>query len=325
MKTLRPLTAAILFAACAGEAPEPSAQVGETSGDAIAPEWCDALPRPGYASLERVPVESDWFEVWNVGDGVMAIYEPHQWQEIISYLILGTERALLFDTGMGITSISDIVRQLTGLPVTVLNSHTHLDHIGGNAEFESIVAMDTDYTRTRSTGLTNERVREEVSPEALCRPLPSGVTQDSYVTRPWTITEVARDGHELHLGDRDLVILHIPGHTPDAIALHEPESGYLWTGDSFYEGPIWLFAPETDIAAYAASVERLAALAPDLERVFPAHNTPVADPVRLIELRDAFAAVQDGTLQGTRGEGEMVRFEAGAFSLLLRARDVPGG
>ena len=295
----------------------PGAEVAN-SASAIMPEWCEDLPRPGYAQLTRVEVGSDWFQVYEVGEGVLAIYEPMQWQEILSYLILGTERALLFDTGMGIAPISQVVAELTELPVTVLNSHTHMDHVGGNAEFESIVAMDTDYTRTRSRGLSNERVRSEVEGAALCVPLPAGVTVDSYVSRPFTITEVARDGHTLDLGDRDFEVLHIPGHTPDAIALHEPASGYLWTGDSFYEGPIWLFAEETDLDVYRSSVARMAGLVPHLTRVFPAHNTPVAEPVRLVELRDALEGALMGTLEGQPGEDGLVRYDAGAFSLLMR-------
>jgi glyoxylase-like metal-dependent hydrolase (beta-lactamase superfamily II) len=295
----------------------PGAEVAN-SGSVITPEWCARLPRPEYAQLTRVAVGSDWFEVYKVGDDVLAIYEPMQWQEVISYLILGSERALLFDTGMGIARISQLVAELTELPVTVLNSHTHMDHVGGNAEFGSIVAMDTDYTRARSLGLANQRVRSEVEDAALCAPLPASVTVDSYVSRPFAITEVARDGYTLHLGDRDFEVLHIPGHTPDAIALHEPASGYLWTGDSFYEGPIWLFAEETDLGAYRSSVARMAGLAPHLTRVFPAHNTPVAEPARLVELRDALEGALTGALEGQPGEAGLVRYEAGAFSLLMR-------
>ncbi len=315
-----------ILAACGGEAVPDAGPVGEVSDEAIAADWCSRLPRALYAELDRVDVESDWFEVWEAGDGVLAIYEPKQWQEVISYLVLGADRALLFDTGMGIARISDVVAQLTELPVTVVNSHSHLDHVGGNAEFSSVVGMDTDFTRARATGLANERVRGEVLPDALCGSLPEGVTQDNYISRSWTVTEVATDGHTIDLGGRVLEILHIPGHTPDAIALLDAEAGYLWTGDTFYEGPIWLFAPETDLDAYAASIARLAGLVPDLTRLLPAHNTPVADPIRLNELRDAFSAVRDGTLEGTRsGPGaETVEYEAGAFSILMAADAGPG-
>ena len=51
------------------------------------PDWCRALPRPEYKSLERVPVSDLWFEVYKPAPWVFAIYEPHQWEETIGYLI----------------------------------------------------------------------------------------------------------------------------------------------------------------------------------------------------------------------------------------------
>jgi glyoxylase-like metal-dependent hydrolase (beta-lactamase superfamily II) len=77
---------------------------------------------------------------------VFAIYEPKQFEEVISYLILGERRALLFDTGLGVGKISTVVGRLTPLAVTVVNSHTHFDHVGGNAEFKDIWNHDLLYT-----------------------------------------------------------------------------------------------------------------------------------------------------------------------------------
>ncbi|MDH3733378.1 MAG: MBL fold metallo-hydrolase [Gemmatimonadota bacterium] len=299
------------------ESPGSGPEAGEFS--AVLPEWCAGLPRPGYADLSRVAVgEDSWFEVYSVGTGVYAIYEPKQWQEVISYLIVGRDLAVLFDTGMGIASIRDVVSELWDGPLAVVNSHTHFDHIGGNHEFDRVLAMDTDYTRESAKGAPNEEVREEVSAAALCAPLPDGVTEASFVSRPFTITETIHDGFEISMGDRSLEVLHVPGHTDDAIALVDREAGYVWTGDSFYEGPIWLFWPGTDLEAYRRSTERLAALVPDLTRVFPAHNTPVAEPARLTELRDVFAGAMDGRIEGSIREDGLVSYDAGAFSLLLQ-------
>jgi glyoxylase-like metal-dependent hydrolase (beta-lactamase superfamily II) len=302
--------------ACGGTVPESDAPVA-----AVLPEWCANVPRAGYAALDRVAVASDWFEVYDVGEGVFAIYEPLQWQEVISYLIVGSDGALLFDTGMGISSIREVVSQLTDLPVTVLNSHTHFDHRGGNWEFDRIIAMDTEYTRESALGAPNSEVREDVSEAALCGPLPDGVTETGFVSRPFEVTAFVTDGYEVSLGDRTLEILHIPGHTDDAIALLDREAGYVWTGDSFYEGPIWLFWPGTDLEAYRRSTERLASLAPQLTRVFPAHNSPVSGPARLVELRDAFSGALDGTLEGREREDGIVVYDAGSFSLLLQPAD----
>jgi glyoxylase-like metal-dependent hydrolase (beta-lactamase superfamily II) len=283
---------------------------------AAAHRWCDDLPRPAHRSLERVPTSEGWFEVYRVADGVFAICEPYQFQEVISYLIVGSERALLFDTGLGIGKIASVVRERTGLPVTVANSHTHFDHVGGNPDFEQILAMDTDYTRANARGFPHAVVAGEVAPEALCRGLPAGVSAAEYRTRSFSPSEFIRDGHRIALGGRELEVLHVPGHTPDAAALFDAEAGLLFTGDTFYEGPIWLFVPETDWTAYEKSVARLAALAPRVRRVLPAHNSAVSDPSLLPALQDAVRAVRSGRTPRREGAGGRIEFGFDRFSFV---------
>lgn len=280
--------------------------------------FCSEVPRSQYADLERVEVADDWFEVYRVAPDVYAIYEPFQFQEVISYLILGEDGALLFDTGMGIGRIRTVVDELTALPVTVLNSHTHMDHVGGNAEFARVLAMDTEFTRTHARGRANAEVRGEVAASALCRALPAGVTEDNYHTPPFEVAAFIDDGHRIDLGGRTLEVIAVPGHAPDAIALLDREAGFLWTGDAFYEGPIWLFAPETDLEAYRSSVARLAELVPELTTLFTAHNTPVAQPTRLLELNDAVEAMFEGIAVGNRLQDGGVEFVFEGFSIVLR-------
>src|SRR3984885_6082951 len=137
------------------------------------PDWCRALPRPEYKTLERIPVNDPWFEVYKVVPGVFAIYEPHQAEETIGYLVVGEKRALLFDTGMGISDVKKVVSELTKLPIVVLNSHTHDDHVGGNWEFSTIYGMDTDFTRKNARGSRLD-AQAEITPDQICGALPQG-------------------------------------------------------------------------------------------------------------------------------------------------------
>ncbi len=281
------------------------------------PDWCKALPRPEYKSLERVRASDSWFEVYKVAPGVFAIYEPHQFEEVISYLIVGEKRALLFDTGMGISDIKKVVSELTKLSVIVLNSHTHNDHVGGNWQFAEIYGMDADFTRSNAKG-SHEDAQEELTPTSICGDLPRGFNPKTYETKPWKISRTIRDGESIDLGGRSIEVLSTPGHTPDAICLRDRKNGLLFTGDTYYPAPIWLFRPETDLDAYVASVKRLATLAPQLRLVLGAHNVPVAEPAILPKLVSAIEAVRAGKIRSTPQEGK-AQYQVGEITFLLRA------
>jgi glyoxylase-like metal-dependent hydrolase (beta-lactamase superfamily II) len=279
-------------------------------------EWCKNLPRPAYSKLERVAIADPWFEVYKIRPGVFAIYEPHQLEEVISYLIVGDRKALLFDTGMGISNIQAVVAGLTKLSVSVLNSHTHNDHVGDNWRFNDVYGMDTDFTRTNARG-SKKDAQDELAPKEICGSLPAGFDAKAYATKPFHIAHWLRDGDKIDLGGRTLKVIATPGHTPDAIALLDEKNGLLFTGDSFYLGPIYLYRPETDLDAYTASMKKLAAMVPHLQLLLPAHNTPVADPSYLPKVVIAMQQVRRGELKPviTDGKHEYV-FEG--FSFLMR-------
>ena len=62
--------------------------------------------------------------------------------------------------------ISDVVARLSSLPVTVINSHSHFDHVGGNAEFKNIWNRDLPYTRKNMRGQPNIYSRDTLAPSA---------------------------------------------------------------------------------------------------------------------------------------------------------------
>ena len=288
----------------------------QQSREPLRPEWCSQMPRPEYKSLERVLRDEPWFEIYRIRPGVFAIYEPKQFEEVISYLILGEKRALLLDTGLGVGQISDVVARLSSLPVTVINSHTHFDHVGGNVEFKNIWNRDLSYTRKNMRGQPNAYSRDTLAPERLCGPLPSGTDTKSHSIRPWKSTHWLRDHERIDLGGRIIEVIFTPGHTPDSLTLFDRANGLLFTGDTFYSGPIYLFVPETDFAAYTRSVARLAAIEPQITILLPSHNVPFADPIFLLRLATAVEEVNQHKVKSRVTEGHR-EYTFDGFSLLL--------
>ena len=56
--------------------------------------------------------------------------------EATGYLVCGEKKAVVIDTMNGIADVHAVVRAITDLPLTVVNTHGHCDHIFGNLYFD---------------------------------------------------------------------------------------------------------------------------------------------------------------------------------------------
>ena len=258
--------------------------------------WWDALPRAAWKDFERVPQSQDWFEVHKIRPGIFAIYEPGQFEEVISYLIVGSEKALLFDTGLGIGDMKQVVSELTEKDPLVLNSHTHYDHIGGNFAFDTVLGTATDYTRTNAKGHPHEDVAEFVADGWIWKPTPADFAPERYRSRPFTVTETVEEGDVIELGDRTLEVLLTPGHAPDSLCLLDREHRLLFTGDTFYPATLYAHLPGSDLEVYTETAARLAALAEDVDFLLPAHNEPWVSSDSLRAMHAAFEAIAEASV-----------------------------
>jgi len=220
---------------------------------------------------------------------------------------------------MGIGDVRKITAQLTKLPIVVMNSHTHQDHVGGNWQFATVFGMDTDFTRTNARG-SRDAAQSEIAAGEICGDLPGGFDRAAYATKPWNIAAYKHDGDRIDLGGRVLEIIATPGHTPDAICLFDRAHGLLFTGDTYYPAPIWLFAPGTDLDVYAASIRKLAALSPQVKMVLGAHNVPFAPPSILAKLVTAFDAVRAGQANRSAESNGKVTYTIGGFTFVMSAQ-----
>jgi glyoxylase-like metal-dependent hydrolase (beta-lactamase superfamily II) len=283
--------------------------------------WWDSLPRPEWSAFERIDQDQDWFEVYRIADGVFAIYEPGQFEEVISFLVTGEDRALLFDTGLGIGDMKRVVEQLTDLDVVVLNSHTHYDHIGGNHQFDTIYGRDTEYTRGRAAGSPPEAVAEFLDEGWVWKPLPEGFVAAEFRSRPFTITRIVDEGDVIDLGGRRLEILSTPGHAPDAICLLDRDNRILLTGDSFYLAPLYTHLEGSDFLDYSNTATRLAGLADDIDAAMTSHNVPVVEPAYMTALGDAFAAIESGTADDFVMSDGFREYRFDGFSIIVDANN----
>lgn len=278
--------------------------------------WWDDLPRSEWSAFERVNAETPWFEIYKVRPNVYAIYEPNQFEEAISFLIVGELKALLFDTGSGVGDIKEVVENLTDKPITVLNSHGHYDHTGGNHQFENVIGVANAYAQSRAKGLPHSEVAEFVT-EAWFRPgmMPADFSPEAFSIKPYKFDSFVMDGENIELGGRTLEVLFIPGHSPDSTALLDRANRQLYIGDTFYMAPLYAHLEGSNMAQYKETANRLAALAPDITDLMTAHNVPIVSADYLIDMKKAFDSIESGQTPYKMSDGAReYRFDG--FSIL---------
>lgn len=181
------------------------------------------------------------------------------------FLIVGTERALLLDTGAAPCDLPDLISTVTALPVTVVHTHGDGDHTENDDQFPQIYAHPNE-----------NPIILRFRPQLTSTLLP------------------VREGHRFELGGRTLEVIDAPGHTPGSICLLDRANGILFSGDSLGYGPVFLFGDHRDIHTYRKTLDKLDALT-GYDTIYPCHNTC---PVTRAVIGELKAAV-DGTLDGT--------------------------
>lgn len=256
-----------------------------------------------------------WFSTRPVARGVWLVAEPGH---VNSFLVAGRDRAVLVDSGLGMAPIRPVVAALTDRPVDVVHTHAHLDHVGGDAEFERVAIHPAGVAELTAGASAAERRRylahtrrllaaadayraldrdffHLLSADADPRPLPPGLDETTWAPGPAPEPDLLADGDVVDLGGRALTVLHTPGHSPDSVCFLDERAGLLFGGDTINTGPTYAQAPESDLADFAASTARLAALADDVHLVLVGHfGRAVVEGAYLREVADAFARVVAG-------------------------------
>ena len=147
------------------------------------------------------------------------------------YLLVGSQRALLIDTGAVSDArempLSQTVRALlpqAGFPLTVVHTHGHLDHRSGDAQFSGGV-------HTEVVGTTLEDVK-----------------------RHFRLSQWPDGSAQIDLGERIVDVLPTPGHYPSELSYYDRQTGLFFSGDFLLPGRLLI----TDKSADLASAKRVA-------------------------------------------------------------------
>jgi glyoxylase-like metal-dependent hydrolase (beta-lactamase superfamily II) len=253
-----------------------------------------------------------YFETKLVADNIWSISGP---VNDLMYLAFGKESAMLVDTGMGTGDLAGLVNSLTNLPVTVINTHGHPDHAGGNAQFPEIwlhpkdefirCEMTKDEYRRKDIGA----VLGEKHPDT--QRLVAGMIH----FKPYRIQTI-NPGQIFDLGNRQFEVLETPGHTPGSVCLINSKEKILFTGDTIVATPVWLYLEHSlPVRAYWETLRKVKERESEFETLFPGHH-PI--PLSREHLDDLLACAEE--ILKTPGIGEQTKTFAGEGLLWIHGK-----
>lgn len=238
-------------------------------------------------TAETVRDIAHWYASAACRDGVTHIFERHvdPFYRCNIWHVRGRDRCLLFDSGLGVISLSRCLPWLHETPIIAVASHTHFDHIGCHHEFadrachavEAPILADPTPESTLAARYARIDMFEKLPP--------GGFDATAYRVPAAPATRMLEAGDVVDLGDRRFEVVHVPGHSPGSIALWECETGILLAGDAVYDGPLIDDAYHSDVAAYLETMQRLRELPVD---VVHAGHYPSFGRERFHSLIDAY-------------------------------------
>lgn len=212
---------------------------------------------------------NDWFTVERIDENTFAISEYKHWEETHSYLLIGVDKALLIDTGLGVANIKSVVDTLTNLPVIVTTTHIHWDHIGGHKYFDNIAVYESEEQWLKDFPLPLQVVKTNLQDTNFN--FPEDFDINNYTIFQGEPQFLLHDNEIIDLGGRKIQTIHTPGHSLGHCCFYELAKGYLFSGDLIYKGCLDIYYPTTDINDFENSIKKVKQLS--ISRILPAHHS----------------------------------------------------
>lgn len=243
-------------------------------------------------------MNEEYYNVVKMMDGVYRISSSEQ---VYMEFFVGKEKALLFDTGYGYGELEKVVKCITELPLYIVNSHGHLDHVCGNYQFREDIYIhpeDMELCRQHTSyevrlgAVTNAKSSKNFLTGEITNILPQNFDEQQYLNGDCGNIRPVEEGHVFELGGITLKVYQVPGHTKGSIGLMYEEEKIFYVGDAMNPF-MWLFMPEAmAISEYKKTLERVWEL--DFETLVMAHS-PITEKKDVI--KDYMAAADSADFE----------------------------
>ncbi len=220
---------------------------------------------------QAVEESPQWFSASVVAEDVQRI-DDNGSDNI--YLVEGTEKALLIDTGTGMADLKGYAESLTDLPIVVVNTHGHPDHAGGNFQFETVYLHPRDFT------LASQFTNPESHANSVKNTLDQNPELESVLIAdisnyPEPELMPIEAGYIFELGGRELEVIEVPGHTPGSLVLLDKQNQMVFSGDN-NNMLVWLFLDHClPLETYLQSLRDLNERVDEFDTMFPGHGGPI--------------------------------------------------
>ena len=220
---------------------------------------------------------AEWFRKRFLEAGLTLIEEPevHPIFRANIFHLEGRDLDLVVDTGMGIGDLSAALPATPGKPLLAVATHGHVDHVGSLHQFADRAgpAVEAEAFATMDDRFTYADMFRSLK-EPVARPPHEGWSAKAWRLTPAPLTRLLGEGDVVDTGDRRLTVLSLPGHSPGSIGLYDERDGLFFSGDAIYDDELYDALPDSDRAAYRATMARLAEL--PVRRAFGGHGAPMS-------------------------------------------------
>lgn len=191
---------------------------------------------------------------------------------VFLFLVGGSEKAVLIDTGVGFVGLKETVDSLTSKPLSVILTHMHPDHAGGAAVFEDI------YLHPADLALAAEQAVEGRLGYAIGSMRGAQVKAEDLIPAPGPdkVYKPLEDGQIFDLGGISLQIIHVPGHTPGSCCVLVREERSILFGDACNANTLLMWG--TPVSRYKESLQYLQTYRDRFDTVYYSHGPKPEGP-----------------------------------------------